>query len=569
MKSRLLAITAALVFLQTPCLTAQTVSGRLVEQTSDRPVVGAFVLLVDADTIEFGRALTDALGRFSIEAPSAGRYALRSAVIGFRSTVTPIFDLSANQDIVVDFVIPGIPVALPTLFVEDRRTCGGPIEAGLAAATVWEEARKALNAVVWTEQQGTLRHVLVKYERVLDPHTLEITDRRQRVIRDVYRGSPFLTGDPQSLTERGYIQGGEGRELHYEAPDANVLLSDDFAALHCFSLVAGTGDRSGFLGLAFEPDLTREIPDIEGVLWLDANTAELRSLDFSYTRIPYELEMDNVGGRVEFEHLPAGPWIVRRWWIRMPVIGARRRQFSDFTDENYLAALKEDGGYVREVSTLGGEPVARRGLATLSGRVVNLRTGEAVPATNVVLVDTEYSARTDNQGQFRFGYLPEATYRVSYDNTMLDVLGYVPPLVEVSLRIDEPQFVTLAIPPISRLWSNLCPGRTGGGVGIVSGFVRDSASFLPVPGAQVLISETGTGDGATQVSEIVGETSTDWAGHFRVCNIPGNEEYTVEVRWAGSSAVSTDTEMVQLTAGDIIRVDFVLPNAETSPGRDP
>ena len=556
MKSRLSVFTTVFVFFLTPCLPAQTVSGRLVEQASDRPVVGAFVLLVGADTAEFDRALTDAFGRFSIQAPSAGSYALKSAVIGFRSTVTPRFDLSADQDIVVDFVIPGIPVALPTLFVEDVRTCGGPIEAGLQAAIVWEEARKALDAVIWTEQQGTLRHVLVKYERVLDPQSLEITDRRQRVIRDVYRGSPFLTGDPHSLAERGYIQATEGSALHYKAPDANVLLSDDFAALHCFSLVVGDGDRSGHLGLAFEPDATRELPDIEGVLWLDAHTAELRYLDYSYTRIPYQLEMDNVGGRVEFEHLPAGPWIVRRWWIRMPVIGVRRRRLSEFATENYLAALKEDGGYVREVSTLDGETIARRGVASLSGMVFNLRTGEAVPAAHIVLVGTQYSAQTNNQGQFRFGYLPEATYRVSYGNATLDVLGYVPPLVEVSLRIEEPQFVTLAIPPISRLWSNLCPGRTSDGVGIVSGFVRDSTSFLPVAGAQVLISEAG---------EMVRETTTDWAGHFRSCNIPGNKEYTVEARWAGAAAVSTDTETVQLTAGDIIRIDFALPTVENRP----
>jgi hypothetical protein len=93
-------------------------------------------------------------------------------------------------------------------------------------------------------------------------------------------------------------------------------------------------------------------------------------------------------------------------------------------------------------------------------------------------------------------------------------------------------------------------------VGIVSGFVRDSTSFLPVAGAQILISEAG---------EMVGETTTDWAGHFRVCNIPGNEEYTVEARWAGASAVSTDTETVQLTAGDIIRIDFALPTVENRP----
>ena len=160
-----------------------------------------------------------------------------------------------------------------------------------------------------------------------------------------------------------------------------------------------------------------------------------------------------------------------------------------------------------------------------------------MPAAQIKLVGTDYSAQTNNQGQFRFGFLPEGTYRVSYGSATLDMLGYVPPLVEVTLQIDQPQFVILAIPPISRLWSSLCPGRAIQGVGIVSGFVRDSASLRPVPGAQVLVSEIGLDTERPQSGSVVGESITDWAGHFRVCDVPGNEEYAVEARRAGSSAV--------------------------------
>jgi len=206
-------------------------------------------------------------------------------------------------------------------------------------------------------------------------------------------------------------------------------------------LTFDVADERGLIGLAFEPTRDRDRPDVSGVLWLDEETAELRFAEYRYTDPPWDIEFSEAGGRIEFEQLATGGWIVRRWWIRMPVLGVRNRTFSDFVRENYLVALKEDGGYVREVSTLNGEPVACRGVATLAGRVVNLRTGEPVPAAQIKLVGTDYSAQTNNQGQFRFGFLPEGTYRVSYGSATLDMLGYVPPLI---VRID------FALPSVER-----------------------------------------------------------------------------------------------------------------------
>jgi hypothetical protein len=454
------------------------------------------------------------------------------------------------------------------LFVEDRRTCGGIEGAGIEAATAWGEARKALDAIVWTERHGTLKHVLVKYERLLDPESLEIRDSRQQVVRDIYRGSPFLTGDPETLTERGYVQETQGNERIFIAPDANVLLSNEFAATHCFSLEIGDGERSGYLGLAFEPDVTRDVPDIDGVLWLDAASAELRYLEFTYTGIPHLLETDEIGGRVEFERLPSGPWMVRRWWVRMPIIGRRSARFSDFVDESYIAALKEDGGYVRDIFTMDDEPVERRGVATLSGTVVNLRTGQPVAAAEVVLVGTEHSTMTDRNGNFRFGYLPEGTYRLSYGTRTLDAIGYVPPLIEVELSIAEPQYVTMPIPSINRLWAQLCPrSGAGAGVGILSGFVRDEATGRGTRGAQV-VAHTAAPQDSTRPATAIGDSMTDWAGYFRICDVPAGMVILVEARWGGPTSVIADTTSVRLSSGDIIRVDFALPPAEARDAGD-
>ena len=57
-------------------------------------------------------------------------------------------------------------------------------------------------------------------------------------------------------------------------------------------------------------------------MWLDAESSELRSLDFQYQNLDLEVDTQQLGGTVEFARLPSGAWIVRHWAIRVPVIGA-------------------------------------------------------------------------------------------------------------------------------------------------------------------------------------------------------------------------------------------------------
>ena len=75
--------------------------------------------------------------------------------------------------------------------------------------------------------------------------------------------------------------------------------------------------KSGLIGVAFEPVKQRRDTDIEGVLWVDRESAQLRYLEFRYTPISWR-GRELSGGKVEFHQLPSGAWIVRRWSIRMP-----------------------------------------------------------------------------------------------------------------------------------------------------------------------------------------------------------------------------------------------------------
>jgi hypothetical protein len=558
--TRALFFTIMVSHLTAPAVLAQIIKGHLVDRVSGQPIAAGFVVLLNDSLQEINRALTDGSGYFEIRATGTGRYRLRSAVVGVKSTLTPSFELAADQELEIEFAVRALAVTLPTVIIEDERTCEGPPEAGMAAATLWEEARKALNAIAWTERQDILRYELVRYERDLDPNTLEVTNSRSWTLSDVHRKAPWvtLTADSSitadSLAISGYIRRTRDGGYSYVGPDAHVLLSDMFARSHCFGIRGERDDRAGHVGLSFEPLRGRSVPEVAGVLWLDRRTAALRLLDYAYVNNPVGIESDKIGGRVEFEHLPTGPWIVRRWWIRMPVVGTRQRGLSNFMRESYIKTIEEDGGWVSEVRTLNGEVIERAGVATLTGSVWNLRTAAPLPRARIVLVGTGYETYTDQRGEFRFDDMPDGTYRISYGDEILDALGYVPPLVEVTVALDEPQAVTMVIPSVQQLWSDLCPSSDPGRGGIIAGFIRDSVSMDPIAGVQVLAYRERGALSATA------ETITNWAGYFRMCDLPGGQAWTLDVRRADEFGVTVRSTEVTLAVGDILRADVAIPS---------
>ncbi|MBW7935406.1 MAG: hypothetical protein H3C62_17720, partial [Gemmatimonadaceae bacterium] len=129
---------------------------------------------------------------------------------------------------------------------------------------------------------------------------------------------PFQSLRPDSLAKVGYMQE-EANSWLYWAPDADVLLSESFAAGHCLGLTAGTGTRAGWIGLTFRPaQFRRGLVDVSGTLWLDRATNELRRMEYQYVGLPVTMQRAEPGGEVEFTRLPDGIWFVSKWEIRMP-----------------------------------------------------------------------------------------------------------------------------------------------------------------------------------------------------------------------------------------------------------
>ena len=350
-------ICGTLFFGFAPCMAvAQTVSGRLVDGLARVPIDRAFIVLLDESDSELERVLTDALGQFSVSAPREGTYQLRSERSGFRTGMSDRFVLVADQNHSIEMLVNPVVVRLDTLTVSgDSRRCRVVGEQGMETATVWEEARKALTGVAWGESREVLTYEIRYFNRIFEEngrlnHEQSATIRRARVM-------PFTNPDANRLHERGFaIERGEVEDSsEYYAPDAEVFFSEAFLQHHCFKLERDD-DFEGQVGLVFEPTRGRDVPDVEGTLWLDEETAELRRLEIRYTDLRSHLRRRHARAEVDFARLENGSWFVQHWLIHMPIVRIDRPAVGGPTRRNeQLYGFKEEGSEVLRVLGRGHE----------------------------------------------------------------------------------------------------------------------------------------------------------------------------------------------------------------------
>ena len=355
---------AALLLSAAKPAAAQLVRGVVVDSASAEPLVGATVRLVAADGNAVGGALLGENGRFVMRAPSAGRYAVHVQRVGWALTRDTTLDLAASDTVWRRIVVAAVPVSLSAIRVTGRAGCDPRADAR-ETLLVWEEARKALDATMITRGMRHIRAAVVDYDRRLDLRSLAVR-KETREERVGLVEQPYISRPPESFSSEGYMQE-LGGETWLFAPDAEVLLSAHFLRDHCLRLVPGRGERSGMIGLGFEPVESRKLTDIAGVLWLDVRTAELRDLEYRYTRLPDYMPADKIGGRVEFARLPNGGWLMRRWVVRAPILASSRQP--SLAEAGYGAsglngrtrlkvqAIREAAGEVLWATTITGVPL--------------------------------------------------------------------------------------------------------------------------------------------------------------------------------------------------------------------
>jgi hypothetical protein len=564
---RYLLVTACLVFAWRCPARAQSLRGELVDETTGRPIDAAFVILQDNQHVRRAGALTDAGGHFMLRAPVPGRYTLRADRIGYRSAESPALDLVADQVLQFTMRVSVEALRLEAVTARGKRRCEVHPEEGVRTAFIWEEARKALEVAVWAREQKLFAFDVAHYDRELEPVSLKQRSEKKQVTSGLWE-RPFVAIPAEELAAHGFVQDRPEGVIYY-GPDADVLLSDVFADGHCLQYLAPDKEHAGMLGLGFQPAHERDLPDIHGVLWLDSASIELRSIEYGYTNLNLNDETNHAGGKVDFERLPSGAWIVRSWWIRTPSVVMRNQRFEFGRGRRrtvlgtfqvaQLTGFHETAGEILSVKPLAessnDRPLAASSGASIVGSVYDSVAAKPVVGATVFLSGTSYSVKTDTAGRFIFMDLREGNFFVALEYPPLDSLMYHPPVRAVSVRVGAPAQVNVAIPGLAALRETACATRGRDTTAIVFGNVREQTSGVVLGGAHVTASWGHASSGArASASEV--SVAADDNGAFKLCGLPPDTDLSIVARLTRSSG-----KPVTLKVGraGFLRRDLLVP----------
>ncbi len=504
--------------------TAQSIGGALFDRNTRAPVGGAYIVLLNADSLEIARALTDGLGRFRLHAPNTGSYRLRTEVVGFLSSVTGSFHVGIDGVADLELEVVTISLRLDPVFIEGRaRECRIIGEQALEVLTVWEEARKALAAVAWSDMQEEFISELERFKRTYSSSF--VLRREIRTSTPTRHVMPFRSRSAQELEELGYVLIEEDSVV-YEAPDAEVFFSPPVLQNHCFWIEQrgqGPGSR---IGLRFEPVRDNDRPDVSGVFWLDGENGALQRLELSYVNVGVWQRERGAGAELRFQQLPDGRWFVERWWIRMPMVRSvesLKGPIWDFPEA--VVGFEEQGGEVMKVYASDGRTVFARDRATVSGVVIDSTTDTGLSGAFVRLEGTDWVTISQSDGSYWLTDLPEGRYRLMFTHPRSEFFG-LEDTWPVRLRESRESVADLAIPPPHVIVERRC-GARGADVGLLLGYIRDELTDSVVSGANVQITWLESRDDVESLRSL--HVQTDSTGVYRAC-VPRGAPLSVEVR---------------------------------------
>ena len=475
------------------------------QSETQAPVSGALIALVSPANQVIEEKLTSSSGVVTFNAP-AGDYLVRVRRIGYRPFYSDQIRLPRNEPLILQVESPR--VVLQQMVVSASDQCGriNPDAATLAA--VWEEITKGLRASQLTS--ADLKEVIgrVRYRRTVREDGSVISSDSS--LAAIFNRRPFGSPDPSSLAVLGYVRGDVEKGWTFFGPDEVVLLSDDFASTHCFRAVRNR-NRPSQVGIAFRPAPKRKQSDIQGVIWVDERTSELREVEFRYVNAGVITDF-RPGGFCKFRRMPSGAWIVSEFQLRMPNLTRSPIAGSEYR----VLDIVEDGGRVYTAEQI----IKESGASTLVGIAFDSLT--MTPLRDAMVSVGSRGANTDSRGQFSLENLPAGRQIVTVTHTALEALGLLALERVVELKGDTTR-VSLATPSAVAVWSRLCGTSAGAkastDLGVLHGFVRDN-SGAPLANAIVTVRYRPYNPMATTASaapEHDFKVRTDANGHYAAC----------------------------------------------------
>jgi hypothetical protein len=397
---------------------SQVVRGVVAERVSGLPLPGVLVSVASVPDSQrpggIRHTLTNARGEFAITLPRAGEYHLSAKRIGVARFSAPLFDLRVGETRRFEITLEHFDQRLPSVEVSATNLCLPKADQLKTFVALWDEARTALIASELSVEDTRVSGWLSQYQRSLEPTTLRILQDQRSVAEGLYdRPVRSISGD--SLAKVGYWRKQDVDTMVFHGPDAEALLSDAFQSGHCFEVVQGRGDRRGLQGLNFRPRVVRNMGGIDGTIWLDGSNFELRFVEFRYTNLITIPRSPHLGGEVHFLRLDNGMWVVRRWFIRMPL----------FPTISQAIEPRGGAGFARRVPLPSLYRIVEQGGALflpqlrtweqpgfIEGVVMDSTGRRPLREVMVSLSGTPYSVEVDAEGRFRFDSIPPGAYKL-------------------------------------------------------------------------------------------------------------------------------------------------------------
>jgi hypothetical protein len=570
-------VAAALIVIGSP-VAAQEVLIEVVELSNGKPVVGANVSLADDHGMSLFGNFSDQGGHTVLRAPAAGQYIVRADKVGYESWSSVILHISGSP---IHVRVGMSPLRNPsTVLARSETSCQLLTPAGTPAGDLWVEIKKALTANALTEAQGLVPLDVDLYERALDRNLGIVSERTEQRLRVGRRPATGISWDQVDSTRRGAVAGGEV----YRAPDAAKLVSPEFVNSHCFAAIKGYGPETGLTGLEFKPARVGSQPELTGVLWLDPKANALRSLNFDYVNLPIPLRVARTSGRLEFEQLEGGQWIVPRWYIRMPRLSQITSTGLGVTPaiRDTLVGFEEVGGTSRPAgakapassapSATGAaqaapsvtppaaapEP-APAPQSSITGIVYDSTTGRPLRDVQVSTGGGRFKATTTEGGHYELVVNGALTDTIVFEHPRLRELRIADRVQSISLPNGARGQANVLVPSYPTLRKTLCGMNESGTEpqGIAVGYVRD-ASGRPVANAHVWATwqiqwvERNGRLAATDQQRTV-ETDTGSDGSYLMCGFTRGAKITAKVGMAGRSTVQ---ETLGLPTNMVLEHDF-------------
>lgn len=518
------------------------------DSASRAPLAGAIVTVVDSATRAGARTLTGADGQFAVATTPASRR-VRVVRIGYRPVDLPI---PATNAAPIDISMGHLPPMLDAVRVVGRELCPGSAERG-AAFELWEQARTGLLATVIARELKPAQATTLTYETHLAPNDQRV--RLQTKTRLSGRTTrPFVASATPSFFARfGYMIESGGTRI-FNAPDADVLIDESFAATHCFRLRSADNAHRGQVGLAFSPAPGRDtLVDVDGVIWLDATTPQLRSLDFAFTSLEPAATAAGAGGHIEFQTIVNGVSFIQWWNIRLALLrapqlnsNARRAQSmgpprrTDMT-ELRLDQIFDAGGMVLDASWPDGTKWSAP-RSVVSGVVTSKGNGMPVASALVDLQGTPDSVRTDSTGHFRIETVPGRYILEAADTALASFVAPRSQSTPVEISRGGEAVAHLEVAPFQKAVDEICRGEP---LPLGSAMITGAVVFPGQIPASVDVKAMFQHITETDVQQNTVRSTLDDRGRFVVCGVPRDRKVhlTVEV---GQKVVADTSVIVPL-----------------------